>query len=138
MRSPCGAGSHALGFDFEGGVFPCEQLTNFPELRMGSVFDDRSLHDLVMTSPVVRNMRSRKVENIDKCSDCSFRMFCAGGCTAEAFSVHRTLHHEDAQCAFYKAAFEGLLWKLHDNPGLVEFTGQFRSGLPDIPPGRLR
>jgi radical SAM protein with 4Fe4S-binding SPASM domain len=142
MRSPCGAGSHALGFDYEGNVYPCEQLTNFEELRMGSVFAEQPvspvgaracgtfLHDLVMTSPVVGEQKRRTVENIEECRDCAFRMFCAGGCTAEAFAVNRTLLREDAQCAFYRKAFEGLLWKLHDNPGLVELTGQFRSSLP--------
>lgn len=130
MRSPCGAGSHALGFDWRGGVYPCEQLTAFEALRMGSVFDGATLHEMVGSSSAAQAMRSRRVENIEKCRCCAFRNFCGGGCTAEAYALHGALNHEDAQCLFYRQVFEGLLWKLHDNPRLARLAGQFSRSLP--------
>ena len=125
MRSPCGAGSHGLGFDYKGDVYPCEQLAGFEELRVGNVNDSDSLFTLLEKSPVIEKIRLRRVENIAKCSKCPFRNFCGGGCTAEAFSVFRNLEREDIYCTFYRRTFENLMWELNRRGDLSRLMGAF-------------
>jgi uncharacterized protein len=126
MRSPCGAGSHGIGFDYRGDIYPCEQLAGFEELSMGNVADERSLMQIVEESPVVRAVRDRKVERIEKCRSCIWRNFCGGGCTAESFSVFKCLDREDIHCSFFGRTFENLMWELHHRGDLEPLMGQFR------------
>lgn len=125
MRSPCGAGSHGLGFDYQGNIYPCEQLAGFKELRIGNVDECDSILELLEKSPIVEKIRARTVENITNCSRCAFRNFCGGGCTAEAFSVFKTLDREDICCTFYKRTFENLMWELNRRGDLTRLMGAF-------------
>jgi uncharacterized protein len=126
MRSPCGAGSHGIGFDYKGNIYPCEQLSGFEELRMGNIADERSLMEIVEQSQVVKAVRNRRVECIEKCRGCLWRNFCGGGCTAESFSVFRCLDREDIHCSFFQRTFENLMWELHHRGDLGPLMGQFR------------
>lgn len=126
MRSPCGAGSHGLGFDYSGNVYPCEQLAGFQELSIGNVNDGKGILEMLDESQVIKDIRSRTVENIKKCRTCAFRNFCGAGCTAEAYSISKDLIMEDAHCAFYEKTFENLMWELHRKGDLSHLMGQFR------------
>ncbi|MDQ7825557.1 MAG: radical SAM protein [Candidatus Eremiobacteraeota bacterium] len=125
MRSPCGAGSHGLGFDYRGDIYPCEQLAGFGELRVGSIFDKLPLDELLGESPVIKTLRERRVERIEKCCTCPWRNFCGGGCAAESFSCYHDLAHEDLHCTFYRRTFENLMWELHRRGDLTHLMGQF-------------
>jgi len=125
MRSPCGAGSHGLGFAYNGDVYPCEQLVGLDKLKVGNVSKCSSLRQMLEESPVIEQVRSRTTSNIERCSRCPWRNFCGGGCTAEAFAVSGTLLREDVDCSFYERTFENLMWELHRRGDLNRLMGQF-------------
>ncbi|MGV8118189.1 MAG: radical SAM protein [Candidatus Xenobiia bacterium LiM19] len=126
MRSPCGAGSHGLGFAYNGDVYPCEQLVGLDRLKVGNINKcSSSLKQMLEESTVIEQVRSRTTSRMERCSRCPWRNFCGGGCTAEAFAVTGTLLREDVDCSFYERTFENLMWELHRRGDLNRLMGQF-------------
>ncbi|MHC9544132.1 MAG: radical SAM protein [Vulcanimicrobiota bacterium] len=125
MRSPCGAGSHGLGFAYNGDVYPCEQLVGLDKLKVGNINKCSSLKQMLEESTVIEQVRSRTTSRMERCSRCPWRNFCGGGCTAEAFAVSGTLLREDVDCSFYERTFENLMWELHRRGDLNRLMGQF-------------
>jgi len=128
MRSPCGAGSHGLGFDYRGDIYPCEQLAGFSEMNVGTALGHEGLRVVLEKSPVIQKVKERTVQSMEKCRGCTWRNFCGGGCTAEAFAVHGKLMASDIHCTFYERTFENLMWALHKNGELIRLAGAFAKG----------
>lgn len=120
LRGPCGAGSGAkLGVDWNGNLFPCDTLVEFPELRVASkdqVENTEDLSRLFKCSGVLHQMSGRKPENIAECSRCQVQKYCGSGCSATSFSVHGNLRSPSDRCNYERAFFEGLLWRIFDAP----------------------
>ena len=68
--SGCGSGTEYLAVTPWGELFPCHQFVNDPGYSMGNVWDG-------VTNPALG-------ENPD-CRDCWARLYCAGGCAANAY-----------------------------------------------------
>ncbi len=75
----CGSGTEYLAVTPWGDLYPCHQFVTHPEFKMGNVWDG-------ITKP-------EKIDDFAKCNiyanptcrDCWAKMFCAGGCTANAY-----------------------------------------------------
>ena len=65
-----------------GDLYPCHQFVNDPEYRLGNVFDGVDRQDLVS------EFKECNVYSRPECRDCWARMYCAGGCSANA--LHAT------------------------------------------------
>ena len=85
-RSPCGCGNSILGFGAEGGIFACEEAIGVEAFKLGSVFDKRSLKDILDNSEVLKHINGRTVDNIPKCNKCPFKRLCGGRCTTKSFA----------------------------------------------------
>lgn len=120
LRGPCGAGSGAkLGVDWNGNLFPCDTLVEFPELQVASKDEVEHVEDfsqLFRKSQVLHEMSGRKPENIPECSQCQVQRYCGSGCSATSFSMHGNLRSPSDRCDYERALFEGLLWRFFEEP----------------------
>ncbi len=77
--SGCGSGSEYLAVTPWGELFPCHQFVNDPAFSMGNVWDG-----VKNTELGEKFHRCNVVANPD-CRDCWARLYCAGGCAANAY-----------------------------------------------------
>lgn len=77
--SGCGSGTEYLAVTPWGELFPCHQFVNDPAYSMGNVWDG-------ITAPELGKKfhRCNVVAN-PACHDCWARLYCAGGCAANAY-----------------------------------------------------
>jgi uncharacterized protein len=120
LSSPCGAGSgRKIGLDCDGGIYPCDTMAGMKGLQVGHLRDlkvGRTLAELLHNSEVISRVRRRRVENLNKCNACTWRKHCGGGCTAVSYSLYGELDREGDRCAYERTIFEGLLWRIVENP----------------------
>jgi len=123
-RSPCGCGNSILGFGRDGGIYACEEATGIDEFRIGNLFDDsKSLTDIVENSPVLKHISGRTVDNIPRCRECTFKRFCGGRCTTKSYARFGNFRREDPMCRFYQIIYPELIWRIHEDPKIVDRLG---------------
>jgi uncharacterized protein len=129
-RSPCGMGNSILGFAPDGKIYLCDEVVGNPEFRVGDIFEPTPLREMLEKSLVKKSvMNKRRVENIARCSTCTWKHFHGGGCASKTFSYFGMLNREDPMCRFYEVVFEELMWRLADKPHLVNLCGSYREQL---------
>jgi len=76
MTSPCGAGKSYAGINYKGEIFPCHRFVQWPEWKMGDVWNG-------ITRPEIRNITKDFNINLSnpKCASCD-NGFCGGTCLA--------------------------------------------------------
>jgi radical SAM protein with 4Fe4S-binding SPASM domain len=124
LRSPCGVGRSILAFGTGGEIFPCEEMSTYPEFRCGHIDDETPLPGMIDGSETIRKLRSRTVRRIPKCSVCPWRNMCAGKCLHKSWHAFGDTLREDPMCRFFSTVFESLSWKLDEDPSLRELAGQ--------------
>lgn len=77
--SGCGSGTEYLAVTPWGELFPCHQFVNDPDYSMGNVWDG-----VTNTKMGEKFHRCNVVANPD-CRECWARLYCAGGCAANAY-----------------------------------------------------
>lgn len=120
LRSPCGAGNSILCFTAQGDIYPCDSIAGEKDLKIGTVYDPRPLHEILSRSPVVQKLRRRTFWNVPKCGKCTWRNFCGIDCAGRSYGTFKDLYRESSYCAFSRIIYEKLIWKLHDEPDMVE------------------
>lgn len=82
----CGSGSEYLAVTASGDLYPCHQFVNDPAYKMGNIYDGIRRQDLSEEFQSL-NIYSRK-----ECQSCWARMYCAGGCSANALHATGNIH----------------------------------------------
>jgi len=118
LRSPCGAGRSILAFGTTGEIYPCEEMSTYPEFRCGHLDDETPLPEMIDASPAVARLRARTVRAIPKCMACPWRNCCAGKCLHKAYHAFGDVMREDPMCAFFSTVYEALAWRLDEDPAL--------------------
>ncbi len=77
--SGCGAGTEYLAVTPWGDLYPCHQFVNDPEYLMGNIYDG------VTNTEAVEEFRGCNSYSREECRDCWARLYCSGGCTANAY-----------------------------------------------------
>ena len=97
----CGAGCEYLAVVPDGGVYPCHQFAGEKEYLLGNVFDmslDESKRKIFASS----NLFSK-----EDCKDCWARLYCAGGCAANAFHATGSIRGVyEAGCELFRKRIE--------------------------------
>ena len=101
--SGCGVGTEYMAVTPEGDIYPCHQFVGEEDFIMGNIYDG-------ITRPEVRGMFADcNVYSHEECRDCFARLYCSGGCSANAY--HSTgsvsgvyelgciLHRKRLECA---------------------------------------
>jgi uncharacterized protein len=122
MRQPCGAGTSMVCVDDNGDAYPCEEMGGMLEFKLGNVYHD-NIADLYENSPRLYQLRSRACDSILRCSTCTWRQMCSGGCAHKSYVEFRDLTHESEHCDYYRRIFEDLIWLEDSTPGSWQKLG---------------
>ena len=84
--SGCGSGTEYLAVTPWGDLYPCHQFVGQEEFLMGNVEDG------IVKPEIADDFRSCNVYSKEKCRDCFAKFYCSGGCMANAYHFHGTIH----------------------------------------------
>lgn len=101
----CGAGAKEISIAADGTVYPCHMLHR-PEWILGNILTEPL--NAILRGARAKDIAAITVENIEKCSDCTHRYLCGGGCRARSLYKYDDLNHSDPYCAMMKAYFDKL------------------------------
>jgi His-Xaa-Ser system radical SAM maturase HxsB len=119
LRSPQGAGSGALVFNYDGSVYPSDESRMLAEtgdrsLRLGHV---QTPFDELMSSPVVRVLLEAGIaESQPACSDCAYLPYCGSDPVAAISRAGAPITHtlSSAHCQRHMGLFDILFDHLAD------------------------
>lgn len=77
--SGCGSGTEYMAVTPWGDLYPCHQFVGEEKFRLGNVFDG------VTNNEVREDFRSCNVYARPECKDCWAKLYCSGGCAANAY-----------------------------------------------------
>ncbi len=99
--SGCGSGTEYLAVTPWGDLYPCHQFVGQEEFFMGNV-------DEGITKPeIADDFRSCNVYSKEKCRDCFAKFYCSGGCMANSYNFHGTIHNTyDIGCEMQRKRVE--------------------------------
>ena len=99
--SGCGSGTEYLAVTPWGDLYPCHQFVGQEEFLMGNVDDG-------ITKPeIADDFRSCSVYSKEKCKKCFARFYCSGGCMANSYKFHNTIHDTyDVSCEMERKRVE--------------------------------
>lgn len=84
--SGCGSGTEYLAVTPWGDLYPCHQFVGQEEFLMGNVEEG------IKKPEIADDFRSCNVYSKEKCRDCFAKFYCSGGCMANAWNFHGTIH----------------------------------------------
>lgn len=90
-KKHCGAGESIISVTAEGDVYPCHMMHD-TDTKMGNILET-SLEDIIKSAKKIP-----AVEQIHKCSNCSVKDVCGGGCKARALLVNGSWDTPDPYC----------------------------------------
>lgn len=84
--SGCGSGTEYLAVTPWGDFYPCHQFVGQEEFLMGNV-------DEGITNIAIRDkFKTCNVYSKEKCRECFAKFYCSGGCAANAYNFHGSIH----------------------------------------------
>lgn len=84
----CGASSGNYMFDSNGNVFSCWDIVTEPSSLIGR-FSQKN----VVFNKQLEIWQNRTIKTIEKCKKCRYKMFCGGGCAAQAIVVNGDINN---------------------------------------------
>ena len=84
--SGCGSGTEYLAVTPGGDLYPCHQFVGEEEYLMGNVDEG------VVRKDIVKEFKDCNVYSKPKCQECFARFYCSGGCAANSYHFHDTIH----------------------------------------------
>lgn len=99
--SGCGSGTEYLAVTPWGDLFPCHQFVGNDEFYLGNVFEG------IKHTEIQDDFRGCSVYSKEKCKNCFARFYCSGGCMANSYNFHGSIHDAyDIGCALQKKRVE--------------------------------
>lgn len=77
--SGCGSGTEYMAVTPWGDLYPCHQFVGDEKYLLGNIFDG------VTNEELREKFRSCNVYSREECSDCWAKLYCSGGCAANAY-----------------------------------------------------
>lgn len=84
--SGCGSGTEYMAVTAGGDLYPCHQFVNDPQYKMGNIWDGVDRED------IRDQFKECNVYTRPECRKCWARMYCAGGCAANAYHSTGDIH----------------------------------------------
>ena len=97
----CGAGYEYFAVSPDGKIYPCHQFVGQDEFIMGNV------HDGITNILLSEKFRNTNIITKDACSKCWAKLFCSGGCHANAWFTNASLEEpNEIACTLQKKRIE--------------------------------
>jgi len=97
----CGAGGDYLAVSPEGDLYPCHQFVGQNEFIMGNVFTG------VSNDSIKNRFKATTILTKQDCRDCWAKLFCSGGCHANAWYTHQSIDKpNEIACTLQKKRIE--------------------------------
>lgn len=116
--SGCGAGTEYLAVTAWGELYPCHQFVNDPGYKLGNIWDGLD------NEALQEEFKLCNVYAKPECKDCWARLYCAGGCSANALHATGDIHGAyELGCELFKKRIEcALMMKVDEEcSGAREF-----------------
>ena len=99
--SGCGSGTEYMAVTPWGDLYPCHQFVGEDAFKLGNVFDGVTNH------AVQEQFASCNVYSRPECADCWAKLYCSGGCAANAYHATGTITgvYEDS-CKLFRKRME--------------------------------
>ena len=99
--SGCGSGTEYMAVTPWGDLYPCHQFVGEEEFKLGDVFQG------VTAAALREDFRRNHVYAHPECEDCWAKLYCAGGCAANAYHAAGSIHGVYAYgCELFKKRIE--------------------------------
>jgi uncharacterized protein len=99
--SGCGAGTEYLAVTPWGDLYPCHQFVGDGDCLLGNIYDG------ITHQALYNSFRQVHVYARPECTDCWAKLFCSGGCTANAYHASGDVLGVDAYgCRLFKKRLE--------------------------------
>lgn len=99
--SGCGSGTEYLAVTPWGDFYPCHQFVGNEEFLMGNVEEG------IVRPDIAGEFRSCSVYSKEKCKNCFAKFYCSGGCMANSYKFHNTIHDTyDISCEMERKRVE--------------------------------
>lgn len=99
--SGCGSGTEYLAVTPWGDLYPCHQFVGDEKFLMGNVDDG------IVKPEIADDFRGCSVYSKEKCRKCFARFYCSGGCMANSYKFHNTIHDTyDVSCEMERKRVE--------------------------------
>jgi radical SAM protein with 4Fe4S-binding SPASM domain len=120
MRSFCGAGQDYIVVDSRGDIFPCSHHVHRQELKMGNISDSTPLGQYFSKNLLLNELyKTRRIKNISRCSRCTWRHMCEGGCSLDSYYYHGHMRGASTLCGYYRKMYPFLLQCLIQHPDII-------------------
>ncbi|MBQ9463721.1 MAG: thioether cross-link-forming SCIFF peptide maturase [Lachnospiraceae bacterium] len=97
----CGSGCEYVSVTPNGNIYPCHQFAGEDEFLLGTVDTG------ITNTAVTEDFRSCNVYSKEKCRNCFARFYCSGGCAANSYHFHGTIHDAyDIGCEMQRKRIE--------------------------------
>lgn len=110
--SGCGSGTEYMAVTPWGDLYPCHQFVGDEKFKLGNIWDGVTNHEMQ------EEFKSCNVYARPECADCWAKLYCSGGCAANAYhatgsirGVYKSgceLFRKRMECAIYLEALKSL------------------------------
>ena len=77
--SGCGSGTEYMAVTPWGDLYPCHQFVGEEKFKLGDIYNG------VTNKELTKDFQSCNVYSHNECKDCWARLYCSGGCAANAY-----------------------------------------------------
>ncbi len=77
--SGCGSGTEYMAVTPTGDLYPCHQFVGNEDFKLGNIWEG------VTNTPCQKDFKACNVYSRKECADCWAKLYCSGGCAANAF-----------------------------------------------------
>ncbi len=99
--SGCGVGTEYMAVTPEGDLYPCHQFVGDEEYKIGNVFSG------IKKEEIIHEFKNCNVYSHKECEDCFAKMYCSGGCAANAYHYAGSIKGVyDLGCQLHKKRIE--------------------------------
>ena len=103
--SGCGSGTEYMAVTPWGDLYPCHQFVGDEKFRLGDIWNGVSNHEMT------EEFRSCNVYSRPECRDCWARLYCSGGCAANAYHSSGSVKGiYEKGCELFKKRMECAIW----------------------------
>lgn len=114
----CQYGKYMVTFDSDGNIYPCE-LTDYKEEIIGNIKQQEDLSFLIEKGMETQTFFIK--DHDDECNDCSFWVYCRGGCSsAVKYRDNKNIMIDTTECNVNKFFYLQLIDLILNKPIIVE------------------